>query len=122
MKFSMPVEAMRYGLMAALTAAVCAMAGVDLAHAQMSMADAGRGRVLSDRLCTGCHITSAEAGTTIANADVPSFAAIAKRPDTSAEHLAGRILIPHPAMPTTQLTVGEIRDIIAYILTMKPTR
>jgi mono/diheme cytochrome c family protein len=97
----------------------CAMV-VDPARAQTKTADAGRGRVVADRLCMGCHVTSAEPGATTANSDVPSFAAIARRPDTSAERLAGRIIVPHPAMPNTQLTVAEIRDVIAYILTMKP--
>jgi hypothetical protein len=40
----------------------------------------------------------------------------------SAERLAGRIIVPHPAMPSTQLTVAELRDIIAYIQTMRPAR
>jgi mono/diheme cytochrome c family protein len=123
MRYSMAVSSARRVAMAAIiVAAVCAMTGADPAHAQMNTADATRGRELADRLCTGCHITSTASGATIANPDVPSFAAIAKRPDTSAERLAGRIIVPHPAMPTTQLTVGEIRDLIAYILTMKPAR
>jgi len=41
-----------------------------------------------------------------------------KSADMSAERLAGRIIVPHPA--NTQLTVAELRDIIAYIQTMKP--
>jgi cytochrome c len=55
-----------------------------------------------------------------ANADVPTFAAIAGRADATAERLAGRIIVPHPPMPNTQLTVAEMRDIIAYILSLKP--
>ena len=55
-------------------------------------------------------------------ADVPSFAAIAARPDNSAERIAGRIIIPHPAMPGVQLTVAEIRDIVAYIQSLKPQK
>ena len=50
---------------------------------------------------------------------MPSFAAIAKQPNVTAERLAGRIIVPHPAMPNTQLTVAEIRDVIAYILALK---
>ena len=56
------------------------------------------------------------------NPDVPSFAAIAKQPDATAERLAGRIIGHHPAMPKTQLTVAEIRDVIAYVLALKPDR
>jgi mono/diheme cytochrome c family protein len=88
------------------------------APAQMAAADATRGHELAERLCTGCHIVSpTSAGT--ANPDVPSFPAIARKDGVTAERLAGRIIVPHPAMPRTQLTIAEIRDIVAYILTLK---
>jgi hypothetical protein len=57
-----------------------------------------------------------------ANPDIPTFAAIAARADTTPERLAGRIIVPHPPMPNTQLTMAEIRDIIAYIVNLKPSR
>jgi mono/diheme cytochrome c family protein len=84
-------------------------------------ADPVRGQELARRLCAGCHATEPNGGQAI-NPDVPSFAAIARQPDATAERLAGRIIVPHPAMPNTQLTVAEIRDVIAYIVTMKPAR
>jgi hypothetical protein len=52
-------------------------------------------------------------------ADVPSFLAIARRPGSTAEYLAGKIIVPHPAMPGVALTADEIRDIVAYIVTLK---
>jgi mono/diheme cytochrome c family protein len=85
------------------------------------LADPKRGQDLAARLCSGCHIVApGSAGT--ANADVPTFAAIAGRADPTAERLAGRIIVPHPPMPNTQLTVAEMRDIISYILSLKPQR
>jgi hypothetical protein len=51
--------------------------------------------------------------------DIPTFAAIAARPDVSGEKIAGAIIIPHPAMPGVQLTVPELRAIVAYILSLK---
>lgn len=80
-----------------------------------------RGQELARRLCAGCHATEPNGGQAI-NPDVPSFAAIARQPNVTAERLAGRIIVPHPAMPNTQLTVAEIRDVIAYILTLKLDR
>ena len=77
-----------------------------------------RGQELARRLCAGCHATEPNGGQAI-NPDVPSFAAIARQPNVTAERLAGRIIVPHPAMPNTQLTVAEIRDVIAYILALK---
>jgi hypothetical protein len=52
-------------------------------------------------------------------ADVPSFPSIAGRSGATAEVLAGRIIIPHPAMPGMPLTAAEIRDVVAYILSFK---
>jgi cytochrome c len=91
------------------------------AAAQTGLADVKRGQQLSERLCSGCHIVSPGSAAT-ANVDIPTFAAIAGRPDTTAERLAGRIIVPHPPMPDTQLTVAEMRDIIAYILSLKTQR
>jgi mono/diheme cytochrome c family protein len=88
------------------------------ASAQVGVADPARGHELSQRVCSGCHIISPGSATT-ANADIPPFATIARRSDMTAERLAGRIIIPHPAMPIMQLTVAEMRDIIAYIMSLK---
>ena len=39
--------------------------------------------------------------------------------DVTAEHLAGRIIVPHPAMPSVSLTAQDSRDLVAYIITLK---
>jgi mono/diheme cytochrome c family protein len=83
-----------------------------------SPADAGRGHELAARLCTNCHAIDRETSGPI-RADVPSFPTIANRPGANAEHLAGRIIVPHPAMPGVPLTRAEIRDIVAYIVSLK---
>ena len=77
-----------------------------------------RGHELAEKLCTNCHAIDRKASSPM-QADVPSFPAIAKRTGTTAEHLAGKIIVPHPAMPGVPLTAAEIRDIVAYILTLK---
>ena len=100
---------------------ICAMLAGPPASAQTRPADAKRGQELATRMCSACHIVAPGSAST-ANPDVPTFAAIAARPDASAERLAGRIIVPHPPMPDTQLTVAEIRDVIAYILSQKPQR
>ena len=78
-----------------------------------------RGRELAARLCSNCHTTDVgrQAGPTLA--DVPSFAVIANRANATAESLAGKIIIPHSAMPGVQLTTAEIRDVVAYILSLR---
>jgi mono/diheme cytochrome c family protein len=69
---------------------------LDSSWAQPSSADAGRGHELAGRLCTNCHAIDGETHGPI-RADVPSFPTIA-----NAEHLTGRIIVPHPAMPGVQ--------------------
>jgi cytochrome c len=86
--------------------------------AQPGPADARRGYELSARLCTNCHAVDRQTSNSM-RADVPSFPTIASRPGANAEHLAGRIIIPHPAMPGVPLTIAEIRDIVAYIASLR---
>ncbi len=109
---------------AGVAIAVMAVGGIAIAgpaSAQMNRGDAKRGHELAERVCTVCHIVSPNSAGTV-NPDVPTFAAIARKKDVTAEHLAGRIIVPHPAMPNTQLTVAEIRDVVAYILSLKPAQ
>jgi mono/diheme cytochrome c family protein len=82
-------------------------------------ADAAKGRALAHQLCAGCHIVAKEAASSAVPADVPSFAAIARKPGQTAEAVAGRIVVPHPPMPDIQLTRGEIANLAAYILSLK---
>jgi cytochrome c len=97
------------------------MLGGGQIHAQPGVPDAKRGQELAERVCSTCHVVSS-GSTSTANPDVPTFAAIARRPDNTPERLAGRIIVPHPPMPNIQLTVAETRDIIAYIMSLKPQR
>jgi mono/diheme cytochrome c family protein len=105
------------GLALSGTIGLTALPGSPTAQA-VKNADPVRGQELARRLCAGCHATEPNSGQAI-NPDVPSFSAIARQPNATAERLAGRIIVPHPAMPNTQLTVAEIRDVIAYILALK---
>lgn len=86
--------------------------------AQWSAADPQRGHELATRLCVNCHIVGSETSGPV-RADVPSFRTMGNRPGVTPEHLAGRIIIPHQAMPGVPLTATEIRDIVAYIMSLK---
>jgi cytochrome c len=81
--------------------------------------DAKTGHKIADKLCTGCHIVGSKAANATMPADVPTFEEIANMPGQSAEGIAGRIVIPHPPMPTITLTREEIGDVAAYILTLR---
>lgn len=87
--------------------------------AQQRAADPQRGRELARRLCTTCHVIDRDASTPSRTADVPSFPAIADRAGVTAAWIAGAIIIPHPAMPDVRLTMQEVRDVVAYILSLK---
>lgn len=80
--------------------------------------DASNGRRIAELMCSSCHLVSPEKQST-ALVGVPSFPAIANHAGQSAERLAGAIIIPHPPMPTVSLTNAEMRDIIAYILSLR---
>jgi mono/diheme cytochrome c family protein len=104
---------------------VCAMTGVallglvaDTSSCSAQPVDPKRGHELATRLCSQCHLVDRGA-TSGMLADVPSFAAIAARPNATAQHLAGRIIVPHPEMPGVQLTVHDLRDIVSYIMSLK---
>jgi cytochrome c len=83
--------------------------------------DTVNGHRLAETLCTSCHIVNPQ-GSGPAIAGVPSFPAIANHTGQTPERLAGAVIIPHPPMPTIALTNVELRDIVAYILTLKTER
>ena len=73
-----------------------------------------RGIVLADQLCSNCHIVSSKQSTS-AGAGIPSFRAIANKPDQTSAHIANVLIKPHAPMPNMQLSRFEIMDIIAYL-------
>ena len=96
----------------------CLIAAIGSPLAQPGPADPQRGHELAARLCANCHVIDGQRQSKMA-IDVPSFPIIANREGVTAEHLAGRIIVPHPAMPGVSLTASEIRDIVAYIISTK---
>ena len=76
------------------------------------------GLSIAQKLCSGCHMVAPGSNST-AQPGIPSFPAIAGHEGQTAERLAGIIIVPHPPMPTIQLTMTEIRDVVAYIMSLK---
>lgn len=91
------------------------------ASAQSVVADPGRGRDFAESLCSTCHVVDASPGN-VAKSDISSFYSIANRPDQSQERLAGAIIFPHPAMPKVSFTNTELRDVIAYIMSLRVSK
>lgn len=90
---------------------VVAIAG--LGGSMAMAADADQGATLAERWCATCHLVDSDQKQ--ASADVPPFAAIAKKPDFSSEKVAAFLLEPHPKMPNFPLSRSEAADIAAYI-------
>lgn len=94
------------------------LAAVAPAAAQKAAGKAN-GRELAGRLCVNCHFL--DHGTNTGSGGIaPSFAQIAGKQGQTSERVAGAIIIPHPEMPTVSLTMQEIRDVVAYIMSLKP--
>jgi len=88
-----------------------------LAPSLAAAADAQHGKDLAQRWCAECHLVASDQAR--ANADLPTFASVAKRPDFSAAQLSFFLLDPHPKMPNLSLTRVEAADLAAYIATLK---
>lgn len=81
--------------------------------------DPANGRELAGRLCASCHLVAPEQPGPTPDA-VPSFMAIAARPDASENRILAALLSPpHPAMPSPPLARRQMSDVAAYILSLR---
>jgi cytochrome c len=81
--------------------------------------DPENGRIISRALCTNCHVIEEGPNAVAVNADVPSFPAIANKPNQSAERISAWLLSAHGPMPNAHLTRKELRDLSAYIISLR---
>ena len=99
-----------------VAAALCALGSG--AHGQ-TRSDVVRGHDLAQQACAGCHAMDGGQGSTVQGAPVPSFRAIAGRPDLSAGRLQALITTPRHPMPAISLGLAEINDLVAYIHSLR---
>jgi len=76
------------------------------------------GAQLAQRWCASCHVVAPEQLGTSSDA-VPTFAAIAAKPQTSEASLKAFIQTPHPRMPETAIGGRDLDDLVAYILSLR---
>jgi mono/diheme cytochrome c family protein len=82
-----------------------------------ALGDVQKGRVIAERWCSSCHLVSRDQ--TSASGDAPSFASISERSQSGIDSLAGFIADAHPPMPKLSLTRDEIRNLLAYIASLR---
>ena len=75
------------------------------------------GKVLAARWCASCHIVSTDQAS--ATTEAPPFETIAKGSSGKVENLEVFLSAPHAPMPPLDLSRTEIRDLIAYITSLK---
>jgi cytochrome c len=81
--------------------------------------DVVRGEALAERWCANCHVVSRTA--TAGRADgLPTFPALAARPDVTAATLKGAMTATHSLMPDLELGARDQEDLVAYILSLRP--
>jgi mono/diheme cytochrome c family protein len=81
--------------------------------------DPVRGEVLAQRLCATCHVVGEDATGRTVQPGVPSFPAIANKPDQTGNAISLKLIAPHAPMPDTQLTRAEILHLLAYLETLR---
>ena len=87
------------------------------ALAQEAAVSADRGGELAERWCATCHVVGP--GQEQASAAAPTFASIAGRSEQPFDWLAAFLAEPHPPMPEMSLSRREIRDLGAYLETLR---
>jgi cytochrome c len=80
--------------------------------------DVSRGHDLAKAWCTQCH--AVERGQLVGPvAAVPSFVAVARQTSTTGPALHAFLTTPHSDMPDVKLTLAQLGDLIAYILSLR---
>ena len=99
-----------------VAAALCTSASAGQAQTAASIA---RGQEIAERACGGCHSPSGRPGSTVQGTDPPSFSAIAGQTNQTPQRLQSFIMTPHRPMPGIPLSLAEVNDVVAYILSLK---
>ena len=80
--------------------------------------DAKNGERLVQALCVSCHVVPG----TVQNAvpvGIPTFREIANRDGQTAQNIFAALILPHYPMPDMHFTNKEMRDVVAYIDTLR---
>ena len=87
------------------------------ASAQPMTGDPAEGERLAKLWCASCHLVGP--GATVATTEAPPFESVAGRTTDDLGWLRAFLMDPHPPMPQFSLSREEIRDLAAYIASLK---
>lgn len=76
------------------------------------------GAIIAKTWCAACHLVG-PSDTAPVRDTVPTFASIARMPSTTQMSLTVFLSTPHVQMPNFSLTRAEIRNVSAYILSLR---
>ena len=79
--------------------------------------DIAAGQAIAKTWCSNCHSTAARDAA--ARDGVPTLLSIAQMPSTTEIALAAFLTTPHGRMPNFGLTRAEIKNVSAYILSLR---
>ena len=77
-----------------------------------------QGRAFAQRICATCH--GVVLGALSPAAGAPNFYTLASTPGMSELALRVALQTPHHSMPNLMLTADEMRDVTAYIISLRP--
>ena len=100
-----------------LLAAAGAIFWTAAVHGQI-YGDADQGSRIAHRVCSTCHVVDMRS-TVAPNDGVPSFPWIARQKTLTASALSAFLSTSHPPMPDLVLTRDEIRQVSAYIFSLR---
>ncbi len=83
-----------------------------------SCQDSDKGRALTQSLCANCHI-GVRPGDQIGRSGVPTFSAIANRPEQTFEGVVRWLRSVPSVMPKHHLTQDEILDLAAFVMSLR---
>jgi mono/diheme cytochrome c family protein len=87
--------------------------------AAQAFGDAEAGYVVASEQCALCHAIAPEESSVLPVPDAPSFADVADTPGMTAMALFAWMTTSHPTMPDIVLPPEELRNVVAYILSLQ---
>ena len=111
----MGTETLRIGF-ATVGAAIMALVGQTV-FAQNATGNLAEGRRLAELWCSSCHLVSPSQVS--ASTEAPPFATVAREADDEFTWLRAFLMDTHPPMPQFSLSREEIRNLIAYIASLR---